>query len=261
MFCAQVGHESLGLRYMEEIASGAAYEGRADLGNTQPGDGTRFKGRGPIQLTSRTNYGAFGRWCHAAGLVGSDDYFVVNPQQVAQPRWGFLAAAWYWTVARPKLNVLADAGDIEGATRAVNGGLNGLADRIARWTHARTIGAALLPAATDSDGDDVMTPELQQRLDRLEKGLATVVQQLCGENATIDAPWPAADKVGWQTTRWGVDKQERLSLVDLLRSIDRQLMSRLDLAGRPGTDTDNELGQLLSLRAELRALTKALTTK
>jgi len=49
MWCAQIGHESLGLLYMEEIASGQAYEGRRDLGNTQPGDGRRFKGRGPIR--------------------------------------------------------------------------------------------------------------------------------------------------------------------------------------------------------------------
>src|SRR4051794_33505722 len=64
MFLAQVLHESCALRFFEEIASGAAYEGRRDLGNIQPGDGRRFKGRGPIQLTGRANY----RW--AAGKLG-----------------------------------------------------------------------------------------------------------------------------------------------------------------------------------------------
>ncbi len=54
-FFAQIGHESKELIYSEEIASGRAYEGRFDLGNTQPGDGVRFKGRGLIQITGRAN--------------------------------------------------------------------------------------------------------------------------------------------------------------------------------------------------------------
>jgi len=145
MWCAQIGHESLGLLYMEEIASGQAYEGRRDLGNTQPGDGRRFKGRGPIQLTGRSNYGRFGAWCQTQGLVDAADYFTRNPTAVAEPRWGFLAAAWYWTVERPKLNALSDAGDIVGATKAINGGTHGLEDRRARWNTCRRLGAALLP--------------------------------------------------------------------------------------------------------------------
>jgi predicted chitinase len=149
MFCAQIGHESLGLYYMQEIASGAAYNGRADLGNLQPGDGPRFKGRGPIQLTGRANYGAFSRWCHRLGLVDTDDYFVRNPALVATARWGFLAASWYWTVARPALNDHADADDIVAATKAVNGGTNGLADRTSRWKRALAMGTRLLPEPED----------------------------------------------------------------------------------------------------------------
>lgn len=134
MWCAQIGHESVGLHYMEEIASGAAYEGRSDLGNVYPGDGIRFKGRGPIQLTGRTNYRSFTRWCRSKGLSSHD--FEASPHLVGTPRWGFLAAAWYWSSARPQLNALSDSGDLEGATRAINGGLNGLQDRRARYQRA-----------------------------------------------------------------------------------------------------------------------------
>ncbi|HVW43462.1 MAG TPA: glycoside hydrolase family 19 protein [Amycolatopsis sp.] len=148
MFCAQVGHESVGLRFMEEIwgptAAQLGYEGRADLGNTRPGDGKLFKGRGPIQLTGRANYGRFGAWAKANQLVADADHFVNNPAAVATSQWGFLAASWYWTVAR-KINPLADARDILGATKAVNGGTNGLADRTDRWNRCLALGNALLP--------------------------------------------------------------------------------------------------------------------
>lgn len=143
MWAAQLGHESVGLRYMEELADGSAYNGRGDLGNTQPGDGPRFKGRGPIQLTGRNNYRAFTRWAQAQGHSTID--FESEPHRLSEPRWGFLAAAYYWTVARPQINSLADAGDLEGVTRAINGGLNGLADRRARYQRALQFGARLLP--------------------------------------------------------------------------------------------------------------------
>ena len=121
-FMGQCAHESGGFRYMEEIASGAAYEGRVSLGNTQPGDGKRYKGRGPIQLTGRANYRAFGR------EVGID--FEAHPEIVALPSIGLMAAVRYWNSRG--LNAKADADDILGITRAINGGLNGLDDREAR---------------------------------------------------------------------------------------------------------------------------------
>jgi len=142
-FLGQIGHESAGLRYMEEIASGAAYEGRADLGNTQPGDGRRFKGRGPIQLTGRANYRAFTRWARGAGHTSHD--FEANPHLLSQPKWGFLAASYYWTVARPNLNAQADRDDLEAVTRSINGGLNGLADRRQRLNRCKQLGTRILP--------------------------------------------------------------------------------------------------------------------
>lgn len=132
-FLSQVGHECGGLRYMEELATGQAYEGRADLGNTQPGDGPRFKGRGLIQLTGRRNYGQFLEWCKAMKMDPPD--FLLDPVQVARLPWSTLAAAFYWSDR--KLNRLADRDDIEALTRAINGGLNGIDDRRRRLAIAK----------------------------------------------------------------------------------------------------------------------------
>ncbi|WP_152622858.1 glycoside hydrolase family 19 protein [Archangium violaceum] len=132
-FLAQLAHESGELRYMEEIASGAAYEGRADLGNTQPGDGKRYKGRGPIQLTGRANYRTAGK---ALGVALED-----NPTRAAEPDVAFRVAAWYW--GSRGLNSLADTGNFREITRLINGGYNGMADREAFWAKAKaTLGAA-----------------------------------------------------------------------------------------------------------------------
>jgi predicted chitinase/LysM repeat protein len=128
-FLAQLAHESGQLRYFEEIASGSAYEGRRDLGNTQPGDGVRFKGRGPIQLTGRANYIAAGR------ALGID--LVNNPTRAADPDVGFRIATWYWQTHN--LNSMADAGNFDGITRAINGGYNGKADRDAYYARARGV--------------------------------------------------------------------------------------------------------------------------
>lgn len=144
MWLAQVGHESGGLRWMEELATGAAYEGRKDLGNTQPGDGVRFKGRGPIQITGRYNYSQVSKWAFEKGYVPTPTFFVDNPQMLASDSYGFLGVTWYWTVAR-NMNVYADAASIVGATKAVNGGTNGLADRQARWDRCRAMGDAIVP--------------------------------------------------------------------------------------------------------------------
>lgn len=118
-FMAQLIHESGSFRYMEEIASGSAYEGRADLGNTEPGDGVRYKGRGPIQLTGRANYRRVGR------AIGID--LESNPVLAAVPSIGMLTACYFWQTAG--LNPLADADDVERITRRINGGLNGFEDR------------------------------------------------------------------------------------------------------------------------------------
>ena len=129
-FLSQLAHESGELRYSEEIATGTLYEGRTDLGNTQPGDGRRYKGRGPIQLTGRLNYRAAGR---SLGLELEE-----HPELAAEPTVGFRVAVWYWVTRG--LNTLADRGTAEafGAiTRAINGGINGLAQREVYYRAAR----------------------------------------------------------------------------------------------------------------------------
>ncbi len=125
-FLAQLAHESGELRFFEELSSGEQYEGRKDLGNTEPGDGRRYKGRGPIQLTGRANYRAAGR------ALGID--LEGNPTRAGDVDVGFRVAAWYWTSRG--LNALADAGDFREITRRINGGFNGLAEREAYYRRA-----------------------------------------------------------------------------------------------------------------------------
>lgn len=132
-FLAQVGHESGQLRYLEELASGAAYEGREDLGNTNPGDGVRFKGRGLIQITGRANYAACGR------ALGMD--LVNDPDRLSSPRLAVRSAGWFWK--GHGLNELADMPDFIKITRRINGGTNGLAERQALYAKAKTVLGAI----------------------------------------------------------------------------------------------------------------------
>ena len=106
-FLAQVGHESGQLRYSEEIASGKAYEGRKDLGNTNPGDGVKYKGRGLIQVTGRANYKIFNEWLHKNNYLTINQSIIDNPELVSfNPEIAVLSAFWYWDLH--KLNQLAD---------------------------------------------------------------------------------------------------------------------------------------------------------
>lgn len=129
-FIAQIAHESASFRFTEEIADGSAYEGRVDLGNTQPGDGRRFKGRGLIQLTGRANYAAY------SADTGVD--YLAAPQKVASdPLVATDVACWFWH--RNRLNALADQDDVKAVTKKVNGGFNGLDDRVAYLGRAKAV--------------------------------------------------------------------------------------------------------------------------
>ena len=130
-FLAQVGHESGQLRYNKEIwgptEAQKRYEGRKDLGNVVGGDGTKFKGRGLIQITGRANYDAFGK------AVGKD--FLQTPELVETPEYAVMTACWFWK--SKKLNLFADSGNFKGLTKAINGGYNGLEDRLQIWERAK----------------------------------------------------------------------------------------------------------------------------
>lgn len=128
-FMAQLAHESGGFRYMEEIASGSAYEGRRDLGNIYKGDGRLYKGRGVLMITGRANYRDYGE------MLGIN--LEHDPTLAEDPSIGMLIACKYWDIH--KLNDYADNDDIIAITKRINGGTNGLDDRkdrlriIKRW--------------------------------------------------------------------------------------------------------------------------------
>ena len=130
-FLAQIGHESGGLHWTTEIwgPTGAqrGYEGRRDLGNTVPGDGFRFRGRGLIQTTGRDNYKRTGE------ALGVD--LIADPERLAEPVLAARSAAWFWK--DKGLNELADKGDFLAITKRINGGYNGLSERQMLWADAK----------------------------------------------------------------------------------------------------------------------------
>ena len=131
-FLAQIGHESGELRYNEELASGEDYDGRSDLGNTQAGDGRRFKGHGLIQLTGRANYTEYGKAINKDLLPGDAPTLVANDPSMAVD-----VACWFWKSRR--LNRYADNDDVLTVTKRINGGTNGLDARERLLARAKTI--------------------------------------------------------------------------------------------------------------------------
>lgn len=129
-FLAQAAHESAHFRTLEEYADGSKYEGRVkDLGNTQFGDGVRFKGRGIFQVTGRANYKKYG------DKIGVD--LISNPKLAADPENSVRTALEYWK--DHGLNVLADQDMIKEITRRINGGYNGLDERLSYLVKAKRL--------------------------------------------------------------------------------------------------------------------------
>ena len=128
-FLAQLLHESGGFMYVKEIASGAAYEGRKDLGNTEEGFGVKYKGRGLIQLTGFANYKEVGK-DFAIDLIN-------KPELLETPKWAVESACHFWK--SHNLNAICEAHDVTKVTKIINGGRMGLAERQHYFEKAKEI--------------------------------------------------------------------------------------------------------------------------
>lgn len=194
---SQVLEESVGLSATTEFASGSEYEGRTDLGNTQPGDGVRFKGRGFVQVTGRNHYRDFGAWCFKRRLVPSPSYFLDNPTKIADDRFAWISVAWYWIGNHNHgydfLNKAADAKDLVAMTYMVNGGQNGFATRQYYYNRALALGNELMTpvGSNDPNWSKVMTEsELDARITKIVD--ARIRAAIKGtNNKTLHAEAPA----------------------------------------------------------------------
>ena len=191
-FLAQLAHESAHFQVTREFASGKAYEGRKDLGNTQPGDGPLYRGRGLIQTTGRANY----RQATTAirKLNASAPDFEANPVALEEFPWALLAGITYWQSRN--INSAADRDDVVRVTELINGGHLGLDERKEYLARAKKIwmSGAAPQAATGgqaagaddahpilrrgSKGDDVTV--VQNRL--TEAGFKVLADGDFGEN-------------------------------------------------------------------------------
>lgn len=260
MFLAQTGEESAGFDTTEEYASGAEYEGRADLGNTVPGDGVRFKGRTAIQITGRHNYGLFSQWAYSKGYVSSPSYFVDNPEELGNWEWAFIGAAWYWTVARPQINSMCDSGDINGVTEAINGGDHGLEDRTSRWHLALAQGDALLQLLTPQEEDPFMALTADEQHELLE-----LARNAAGYQRVSRSPlrWPNQGVVdtcagfAWNADAFGhVAQTEKLAIEygDIPSIVNLYAVAYGAEAGR---DADSELAKKILAKVDQASINDA----
>lgn len=184
-FLGQTCHESAGFRTTVEFADGSAYEGRQDLGNVQPGDGPRYKGRGLIQLTGRANYRTVG----AALKIDLEN----DPERAAVPELSLRIACEYWK--RHKINRMADADDLLAVTRAINGGLNGLDDRRLRTQRAKAAVARIEGIQLSGGAAKGAKPVLRRGSMGEEVGGLQALLRAQGFPLAIDAEFGAATEL------------------------------------------------------------------
>jgi putative chitinase len=184
-FLAQICTESDGFCTTVEYASGAAYEGRADLGNTEKGDGVLFKGRGLIQLTGRANYQQYG------ALLGLD--LIGNPQLAGDPKNSLVLACEFWK--QHSLNPPADQDDIMTITRIINGGLNGLDQRRSYLVKAKAALARLAGGQVAANAPTDTRPVLQRGSQNDAVGDLQRMLQAVGFPIGIDGDFSAATEL------------------------------------------------------------------
>ena len=214
---AQVMHETGGLAFDREIwgptEAQKGYEGRKDLGNTQKGDGSKFRGYGLIQVTGRSNTAAFLKWCKSQGLNPPD--FLADPSKMALDPWAAWTVVWYWESRN--LSKYAAVGDIEMITRKVNGGLNGYDDRLRFYDRAALVllgyKVTELQKFQKTRGLDTnsgsgprtraalhtaLLRKTQGAVDRKETAAAPVVETVTQTEAVAVTP-PSADAPWWKS--------------------------------------------------------------
>lgn len=201
-FLAQIAHESDGFKTVVEYASGDAYEGRKDLGNTKKGDGRKYKGRGYIQLTGRANYAAYGN------LLGLD--LINNPKLAEIPVNALRIALEYWKAK--KLNQYADKDDINTITRRINGGTNGLSDRINYLNKfKKVIQITPVPVMKKEEVEAILPTVDAKTVEEFQEKKGLVVDGVVGE-ATKDA----LDQEVNKTTLQG--NEAKPAVIDILKS-------------------------------------------
>jgi putative chitinase len=195
MAVAQWAHESDRFKTSQEYASGSAYEGRKDLGNTQRGDGVRFKGRGRIMVTGRANYAAM------AKALGLD--LLGKPELLAQSPHSELASGQWWK--DHDCNSFCDRDDFVGLTRRINGGVNGLADRQALYGTARKVAKDLVPRDTDTDQWAALTKEERAQMDVL-----AAERRIAKRNGGWEGVDPSHLKRAQEAKAWLIKRREEL---------------------------------------------------
>lgn len=216
-YLAQLAHESAGFRHDREIwgptAAQRRYEGRKDLGNTRKGDGRRFAGHGPIQVTGRSNHRQFTQWCRKSFGGRETPDFEATPQAINTDPWEGLTGIWYWDSRN--LNRFADSGDVEMITKRINGGLNGYNDRI-NWLVRFSL-VLMGHAPHDIEGaqraygvekvDGIAGPRtraaLHTALTLLTPAMAASVQSAPVTEDRPVVPAEVDDQVNRETGRWG----------------------------------------------------------